>query len=1094
MNCGGCGSSNPAGARFCANCGAKLFATCPDCGAENSADSALCHRCGRALESGASSVRGGPAARETLEPVLRSRTMLEGERKEVTVVFADITGSSQFVAGVDPEQAMARLDGAVRAMTAAARRYGGVDRPQGDGIMVLFGAPLADQDHAIRGCLAALAMQKAVAALDENVAIRVGVHSGPVVVRSIRTGLSVDFDAIGETVHLAARMEQAAEPGKIRITEATYRLAKDFIRADPLGAQPVKGLAKEIGQYELVDRTSLRTLWDARAASRLTPLVDREAEFAALRRAAADTLAGSGRMVLISGDAGSGKSRLVHEFLQEFRTDAWIVLRSGAMPFSLNAPYAMPAMLLASWLGLDEHDAIPAARLREAAGDWGGRWGYAALATVLGLPVDDVEWQALDPDARRRHTHDALAKWIASLSRDRALILVFEDMQWADSESAGIVAMLARRAAELRLLIVATQRSGDANELAVPPDAIPLRVDALPLSAAREMVIHLVGGDPGLSPVRELLVEKTGGVPLFLEETTRALSETGAFDGHGQGVKLDDIRVPSNVRLVLASRIDRLPPAEKELLQVASVMGVEAPVELLRQVADLSKGEMQLRVDALEAAGFLRTVPGRLLFAHILTRDAAHESLLMSRRRALHRRVVDALERSGEEALHLLAHHAVHGELWAKAVHYLLQAANRAVELSAYVEAVELFEEALKALRQLPATPESLARGIDVRLALRAVLGATLDFPRIGQFLAEAKAMAVEIDDDRRLAAVAISEAMMHNQRGDCQDAIEAARLAHNVAERLDDETLLIPARIYLGQAHLWRGEIAETSRALSVALDWTSGPFRHRRLGTTGASSILCLGALAAAKGFAGQFAEAEKFAIEATAIAGEVERPYDSALAAWYRGRVLSYQGRMAEALEILDEAYRLSEVMEVRYLIPPLAMLIGFALTETGRLAEGADLLARAGAAQKARTLLVGEVWCSAYLGSAKLRAGELQRAAELGAEVLASASTHGYAILEVMAHRLLGAAKGRLASVAEADQHLDRAIARAEALGLRPELAHCRLERGLLMKELARPDAARDELERAAALYAEMGMGLWHARAAAALDEIGRPVRQ
>jgi class 3 adenylate cyclase/tetratricopeptide (TPR) repeat protein len=1024
--------------------------------------------------------------------------MLEGERKEITVLFADIIGSTEIVAGVDPEQAMLRLDGAIRAMTSAVRRYAGIDRPQGDGIMALFGAPLADQDHAVRGCLAALAMQRAVAELDERIAIRVGVHSGPVVVRSIRTGLSFDFDAIGETVHLAARMEQAARPGTVRITGATYQLAKEFIRVRALGVLPVKGIGASVEQYELTERTPLRTLWDARASSRLTPFVNREAEFALLRQAVPGALAGSGRMMLVSGDAGSGKSRLVHEFLREFRTDAWIVLRSGAMPFSLNAPYGMPAMLLSSWLGLDETDAVPAVRLRSAVEAWSDRWTYPGLSTVLGLPVDDVEWHALDSDARRRHTFEALARWITSLCQHRALLLVFEDMQWADSESAAFVTMLARRVESLPLLIVATQRSGETNEFAVPASAAMLRVDPLTPEAAREMLVHLLGGDPDLSPVRELLAEKTGGVPFFLEETTRALTETGALDNarssNGRRLKVDVIRVPSNVRLVLASRIDRLPPAEKELLQIASVIGLEVPVDVLGRLAELPESDMRKHVEALETAGFLRAMHGRLVFVHMLTRDAAYESLLLSRRKMLHCGVVEALERLGSEDLHLLAHHAVEGGIWTKALQFLLQAANRAVELSAYVEAVGLFEEALEALKHLPADPEFLTRGIDVRLALRAVLGATLDFPRIGRFLGEAREMAVKIGDDRRLAAVAISEAMMHNQRGDCERAIVAARLAHDVAEKLKAEKLLIPARIYLGQAHLWRGDISEAIFAFSANLGWTEGSLRRERLGTTGASSILCLGGLAAASSFVARFEEAEKFAAEAVAIAKEVGRPYDLALAAWYRGRVLSYRGKMAESLETLEEAHRLCEAMDVRFLVPPLAMLIGFAYTETGRLSEGITLLSRAGMAQRARTLLLGDVWCTAYLGFARLREGDCRAAADLGAEALEIASAHSYAIIEVMAQRLLGAAEGRLGSLAPSDQHFDRAIARAEALGLRPELAHCRLERGLLLRDLARPEEARAELDLAARLYTEMDMGFWRAKAVSALDEAGSRVRQ
>jgi class 3 adenylate cyclase/tetratricopeptide (TPR) repeat protein len=1101
MNCHRCGSSSPDEARFCAHCGAKLVAECPACGAENAGDSASCTRCGWPMPAFDALAREGQAARDLLEPVLRSRTMIEGERKDITVLFADITGSTEIVAGLDPEQAMARLDGVVRAMTAAVRRYGGFDRPQGDGIMALFGAPLADQDHAVRGCLAALAMQSAAAEFDGAIAIRVGIHSGSVVVRSVRTGGATVFDAIGETVHIASRMEQAAEPGTIRITADTYRLAKDFVQARPVGVLPVKGIVGGIEQFQLVGRTSLRTLWDARASARLTPFVARLAELATLRHAASDALSGSGRVVLLSGDAGAGKSRLVHEFLRELRAESWTVLRSGAMPFSLNAPYAMLATLLGAWLGLDERDAVPADRLWQAVEGWrdADRWSYPALAAVLDLPIDDPEWRTLDSDSRRRHTVEAVMSSIASMCRERALVLVFEDLQWADSESAAIVSMLTRRAESLRLLIIATRRSGEPSGVAGDAHAIALHVNPLPPEAAEQMLVHLLGADPELGSLQRFLVEKTGGVPFFLEETTRALAETGALDdtagGFRQRVKIESIRVPSNVRLVLASRIDRLPLPEKELLHVASVIGHEVPQEILRAVADLPQEEVGSRVAALEHAGFLRTGSSGLVFEHMLTRDVAYETLLLSRRKALHQRVFEAMEARSGEQVHLLAHHAFLGGLWPKALHYLLQAANRALEISAYTEAISLLEQALETLGHLPRTPEILTRGIDVRLAMRAALAApTADLARIRQYVNEAKAIALELGDDRRLGAIALSEAAIHNQLGNCEGAIAAGRLAQSMADKLRDAGLSSSARIFIGQAHLWRGELAEARAVLRVETDWRSSEFRHRRFGTTGTTSILSLHVLASANAFAGAFEAGEKFAADAVTIAAEGGRAYDVVHAAWCRGWLRSYRGAMDEGQQVLEEAMRLCEGMQIRYFMPAVAAALGSIHAECGRAAEGSALLSRALTTQRANALPYGEAWTSALLGIARLREGDLEQAASLAARALELAATHGYGTVEVMGERLFAAAVGRLARPAEADQHFARAVARAESLGLRPELAHCRLERGLLLCDLARPEEAAHELGLAADLYAEMGMEFWRAKAAAALDEIGGAVRQ
>ena len=1100
MNCPKCGRSIPADARFCTGCGAKMIAVCAVCGGENPGGSAFCAHCGASLQGTGIQSRDEPASREGLEPVLRSRTMIEGERKEISVLFADITGSTEIIAGLDPEQAMTRLDGAVRAMTLAVRRYGGFDRPQGDGIMALFGAPLADQDHAARACLAALAMQAAVASLGESgILIRVGIHSGPVVVRSVRTGLATDFDAIGETVHLAARMEQVAESGTIRITGETCRLAKEFIRVRALGSPPVKGIVADVEQFELIDRTSLRTLWDARASARLTPFVARSAELQILRQAAIEARAGSGRMVLISGDPGVGKSRLLHEFLSEFRTDSWTVLRCGAMPFSLNAPYAMLTIMLSSWLGLDERDSIPAERLRNAVDRWpaAGRWAHAAFSAILGLPAEDVHWRTLDPSARRRQTLDAVANWTAWLSEQRPLLLVFEDMQWADGESAAIVSLLASRAPSMPLLILASMRQGEGGASASAASTSVLRLEALPMPAAQEMAEQLLGNHPSSFALQRLLVDKTGGVPFFIEETARALAETGVLDerqgGRPHPVSIEDIRVPANVRLVLSARIDRLPPAEKELLQVAAVIGYEVPLDILKFVADLPQSDVQQRVLALESAGFLRTSSAGLGFEHMLTRDVAYDTLLRSRRKALHQRVVAALERREGAEVHLLAHHAFQAGLWPEVLKYTLHAGNRAVELSAYTEATKLLEHALEALVHLPRTANYLAHGIDVRLGLRAVLGATSDFPRIARLLEEAREIASEIGDTRRLAAIAISEAMMHNQLGHFERAVSAATTAQELAAQLEDDALAIPARLYLGQAHLWRGEIREAIAALESGTEWTAGAMRQQRLGTTGATSVPYLGFLASANAFTGRFGHAERLADEAGAIAREAGRPYDLVVAGYFRGWIMCCRGRFGEAVQVLEETSRLCEIMEIHYFIPAIATLLGLAYAESGRMSEGTALLSRALAMQKSRSSPYGEAWSAAWLGFARLREGDIGEAAALGRWAAEIAAAHGYRVVQVMAERLLGAAAGRQGTGAT-DEHFDNAITRAEALGLRPELAHCRFERGLLLRDLQRTEEARRELEMASTLYAEMGMEFWRAKAAAALDGLGGAVRQ
>ena len=1089
----------PDGSRFCPSCGARVVVVCPTCGTENSGGEA-CPRCGRPRDQdAAASGRLSRLTRDVLEPILQSPGMLVGERKEITVLFGDIKGSTELVAGIDPEQAMQRLDGALSAMIAAVRRYEGfVNRIQGDGIMALFGAPLADQDHAVRACLAALAMQSTVRDLAGHaVTIRVGLHSGPVVVRAIRNDLTMAFDAFGEAVHVAARMEQAAAPGTIRITGDTCRAAKGFINVEPVGAPAIKGMERCVEQFILVSRTALRTRWDARVSSGLTPFVAREPELAVLRHAAAVARAGDARAVLISGDPGSGKSRLVHEFLRSLAVEDWLVLRCGAEPFSANAPYGSIAMLLRAWLGIDEREhAAPA--LRAALLPWSdaGRWIHSALCGILDVQVDDAEWQALEPTARRRRTIDAVAEWAAWLAAARPLLLLVEDMHWADGESTAVVSRLAR-AEGSRMLLVLTRRWGEeGGELEPDASCIKLPLDPLLPDEAELFLSGLLGETRDLAGLKQLVVEKTGGIPLFLEETARALAESGALDAprpsHGRWPEAHDVVVPSNVHLVLASRIDRLPPAAKQLLQIAAVVGREAPTDVIEAVAELPRSEVRAGLAALEQAGFLRsTEAGHCTFSHMLTRDVSYASLLMSRRTALHQQVVAAIEKRGDsrlgDRLHLLVHHAMLGGLWEKALHYLLRAANRAIDLSAYMEAARLFEQAVEALRHLPRTPEFLARGIDVRLSLRAVLGTTLDLPRISRFLAEAKVMAAEIGDRRRLGAIAISEAMMLNQHGDCERAMAAVTLAQSMAEKLDDQRLIIPARIYLGQAHLWRGELAQALAELGRDIGWINGALRHERLGTTGASSVACLGFLASASVFVGRFDDAERFSRDAVAIAEEVGRPYDLVFAGMFRGWVLCHCGRVEEGLRALEPAHRLCEAMDIRFFGPVIAMGLGFAYVESGWADQGAELLSAAMATHHANAQPYNEAWTALLLGFARLHQGDAPAAAALGAQALDMARHHHYGVVDAIALRLLGAAESRLPhpSATVAERYFEAALARAASLGLEPQIAHCHFDRAMYFRRAQRRLESRHELGEALEIYTRLGAEGWRHKAAAAM---------
>ena len=699
-----------------------------------------------------------PAMRQAREPlaytppylaekILTSRSALAGERKQVTVLFADLKGSMELLADRDPEEARQLLDPVLERMMAAVHRYEGtVNQVMGDGIMALFGAPIAHEDHAVRACYAALAMQEAIRRYSDEVRrvhgievqIRVGLNSGEVVVRAIGNDLHMDYSAIGQTTHLAARMEQLAPPGSIRLTADTLRLAEGWVQVTPLGPVPVKGLPDPVEVCELVGAGPARTRLQAFAARGLTPFVGRQAELAALHQALEQAGAGHGQVVAVIGEPGVGKTRLFHEFTHASRTQGWLLLESSSTSYGKATPYLPVIDLLKAYFQIEDRD--DGRRMREKLT---GRLltldpalgpTLPAFLALLEVPVEDPHWQALDPAQRRQRTLDALKRLLLRESQVQPLLLVFENLHWIDAETQVFLDGLVESLPAARLLLLVNYRPEYQHGWRTKTYYTQLRLDPLPPASAETLLHSLLGDDPGLEPLKQRLIERTQGNPFFLEESVRTLVETQVLVGDQGAYRLaralPSIQVPATVQAVLAARIDRLPPEEKQLLQTAAVIGTEVPLALLQAMAEVPEEPLRLGLTHLQAAEFLyetRLFPEHeYTFKHALTQQVAYETLLQERRRALHARIVEALEAlAGDrvaEQVERLAHHALRGEVWDKALAYCRQAGEKAMARSAYREAVGYFEQALSALPHLPETARHARAGH--RSPARPALGA----------------------------------------------------------------------------------------------------------------------------------------------------------------------------------------------------------------------------------------------------------------------------------------------------------------------------------------------------------------------------------
>jgi class 3 adenylate cyclase/tetratricopeptide (TPR) repeat protein len=1123
MRCGECGLENRSGVRFCEECGARLDPTCAACGAIVPLDRKFCGQCGQPLTAAPPHTAAGPAP-DTYTPghlarrILSSRQALEGERKQVTVLFADVRGSFEMLADRDPEDVQAMFEPILGRMMDAVHRYEGtVSQVLGDGIMALFGAPLACEDHAVRACYAALDMQQEVARHAEtlvaekgvDVKIRIGLNSGEVVVRSIGNDLHMDYTAIGQTTHLAARMEQMAAPGSTLTTARTARLAEGYVELTPLGARPVKGLEAPVDVYAVAGPGPVRTPLQAAMGRGLTRFVGRAPEVDQLGRALERVREGRGQVVGVVGQPGVGKSRLVHELTGSERMQGWLVLQTGAASYGKASVYRSVIDLLRTYFGVhlrdDQQDIREKVTTKILALDESLGPTLPALLSLLDVPVEDPEWRAMEPRQRRRLTMDAVKRLFVRESQVRPLCLVFEDLHWVDFETQALLDDLIKSLATVPVLLVVNFRPEFQHGWGNEAHYVQLRLDPLPPVHAEELLRLLLGEHAGLSRVKRLLAEQTQGNPFFLEESVRTLVERGALVGergnYHPGRTIEIIEVPGTVQAVLAARIDRLATEDKRLLQSASVIGENVPLRLLQAVVDMPEGELHERLERLRAAELLYDIclfpEPEYVFRHGLTCQVAYDSLLRERRRALHARIADAIERLHADRLveHIerLAHHAQRGELWNRAVRFLQQAGAKAFGRSANREAVMFFEQALEALRQLPETPETTAQTADVHLGIRPALMLLGEHARTLAHLHEAQALAERIGDRGRLGRAITFEVNCLFLLGEHERALDAGRRGRAVAAELGDATLGIVTDLYAGRAYVQLGEFPRAIDTLTGVVASLTGSLAHDHLGLPVLPSVLARSQLVEALVEVGRFDESARYVDEAGALAEIDNHPHTMLWASYARGHHHLAHGEAHAATEALEHAFSLCRTYDMPTYGPRVSAELGLAWALAGRAAEAVPMVRAAAedAAARKQTNSLSQVLL--LLGEVCLLAGRLEEATHAATRALDHFRRQQEKAHEAWALRLLAeiSAGQAPATTGPAEAHYHAAMTLAAKLGMLPLTARCELGLAGLLRRVGQPERAVEMLVSARIRFGELGMRADLSRVEAELGVLGAP---
>jgi AAA ATPase domain len=555
-----------------------------------------------------------------------------------------------------------------------------------------------------------------------------------VVVGSIGSDLKMDYTAVGQSAHLAARMEQMAMPGSILMTGDALRLVEGHVQVKPLGPVNVKGMNERVEVYEVTGAGPARSRLQAAAARGLTRFVGRDAELDTLRQALERAQSGHGQVVAVVGEPGVGKSRLFWEFTQSHRTQGWLILKSSSVSYGKATAYFPIIDLLKAYFKIQDSDDHREIR-EQITGklltlDEALRPTLSAFLALLDVPVDDTAWQELDPPQKRRRTLDAVKRLLICESQVQPLMLVFEDLHWIDSETQALLDSLVGALTTAPILLLVNYRPEYQHGWGSKASYAQLRLDPLPPESADELLQTVLGTNPGLQPLKQLLIARTEGNPFFIEESIRTLVETKVLTGEQGAYNLveaiESIQVPATVQALLAARIDRLSPEEKGLLQTAAVIGKDVPFVLLQAISDQSEPELRGGLSSLQAAEFVYEAslfPDlEYTFKHALTHEVAYGGILQERRRALHTRVVEAIEQLYPDRLieqvERLANHASRGELWEKAVNYLHRAGNKALGRSATQEAIAYFEQALDVIKQLPEGKQAIEKAINIRVDL----------------------------------------------------------------------------------------------------------------------------------------------------------------------------------------------------------------------------------------------------------------------------------------------------------------------------------------------------------------------------------------
>ncbi|MGO9569690.1 MAG: adenylate/guanylate cyclase domain-containing protein [Desulfomonilaceae bacterium] len=1121
MNCPKCDFDNREGVKFCEGCGAKLELICPECRATVPPDRRFCGECGHDLRK---PTEAKPldydqphsyTPKHLAEKILSTRSSIEGERKLVTVMFADVAGFTSMSEKLDPETVHEVLDGCFRLLMDEIHRYEGtINQFRGDGIMALFGAPIAHEDHAQRACHAALSIQKSLEPYGERVKreygadfkMRIGLNSGPVVVGSIGDDLRMDYTAQGDTANLASRMESNAEPSGILVSDNTYRLAKEFFEFTAPSAFQVKGKQEPVEAYRLIKPTEVKTRIAASAAKGLTRFVGREREIETLKAAFDKVQSGKGQVVGIVGEAGVGKSRLLLEFRNTLpKGDHWYY-EGRCLHYGGSMPYLPILDITRSLIGVKEGEQEHVIRQKLKERILGIDQNLAHVIPpfqeLLSLKVDDEAFAKLEPKQKREKTFEAIRDLLIRGSQDRPVVLVFEDLHWIDKTTEEFLGYMIGWLPRTRILLLLLYRPEYTHQWGSKSYYSMIGLGHLSTSTSAELVAAILEGGEVVPELRELILNRAAGNPLFMEELTHALVQNGSIQKKDDRFVLtrdvSNVQVPDTIQGIIAARMDRLEESLKRIMQVAAVIGREFAFRILETITEM-KEELKSGLVNLQGLEFIyekSLFPDlEYIFKHALVQEVAYNSLLLNRRKEIHEKIGKAIEnlypQRLQEFCEMLAYHYSKSGNLSKAYQYLKESAQKAVRSDALLEGVRFYNEAMQAVSQLPQIDKNKGEQIGLVLAMQGPMR-RLGYP--GDFLAllqKAEGVAEELGDSKNRVRIRGIMGLYYIWKGDPVLGRKYIEACVEDSEMIQDVDLMVPIGWDLCVSCSFSGDYERVNNVAPTIISLIEGsgtqteflgkPFNvySQILVMWGVSMALC-----------GDFEQGEKLVKKALSFAFEINHLGTVAMVEWLYGIMLTGKGDGQSAVEHLQNAVKYLEDSQSVAFLGMARACLGVAHSLIGEHKTAVEFAEKGLKMHTDLDMPLGRSHCHGYCSLVHFELGDVEEARTHAELALQFSLENNEKLSQAISRVLLGRAiaKTEPTHIEAAEQQILQGISLEEELGVRPWSGVGYLWLGEVYAESGRREEALETLKKAEAMFQEMGMDYWLGKAQEALARL------